>query len=89
MVRLLRRELKEHMKQLAKGLPGFTQTALQLRGVASADALLDDAVACICDRAFIGDDDAPQPESLRRAEKARAYPPAGCHAGGDAIPDRD
>ena len=71
-VRLLRRELKEHMKQLAKGLPGFTQTALQLRGVASADALLDDAVACICDRAFIGDDDAPRSQKAFDEQKKRA-----------------
>lgn len=69
---LLQRELKEHMKQMQKGLPGFTQIALQLRGVANADALLDDAIQCICDRAFIGEDALPRSKKAFDEQKKRA-----------------
>ncbi|MCL6262423.1 ATP-dependent RNA helicase HrpA [Craterilacuibacter sp. RT1T] len=71
-VRLLQLQLKEQMKQLGKGPSGFTQVALQLRGVANADDLLQDAIACICDRAFIGDDEAPRSEKAFNEQKARA-----------------
>jgi ATP-dependent helicase HrpA len=71
-VRLLQFQLKEQMKQLGKGLPGFTQTALLLRNVANADDLLQDAIACICDRAFIGDDPLPRNEKQFNDQKARA-----------------
>ncbi|MBB5018772.1 RNA helicase HrpA [Chitinivorax tropicus] len=64
--RLLRLELKEQMKQLEKGLPNFTQIAMQLRAVANADDLKDDVLLAITDRAFIGD------EALPRNDKAFA-----------------
>ena len=71
-LRLLQYQLKEQMKQMQKGLPGFTQTALLLRGVASPDALLADAIAAICDRAFLGEDPLPRTEKAFNAQKARA-----------------
>ncbi len=73
--RLLRIDLGAQMKQLDKSLPGFTQAALQLRNVASADDLRDDLVTAICDRAFIGEDELPrtgqQYDILRQRARAR------------------
>ncbi|WP_028536045.1 ATP-dependent RNA helicase HrpA [Paludibacterium yongneupense] len=71
-VKLLSLQLKEHMKQLGRGLPGMTQIALQLRAVANADILLADAIATICDRAFIGEDALPRNEKQFNEQKARA-----------------
>jgi len=71
-VRLLQYQLKEHMKQLNKGLPGMTQLGLQLRHVCHVDALLQDAIAAICDRAFIGEDELPRTEKAFNEQKARA-----------------
>ncbi|KZE34900.1 ATP-dependent RNA helicase HrpA [Crenobacter luteus] len=71
-VRLIQFQLKEQMKQLRKGLPGFTQTALLLRGVANSDDLLEDAIAAICDRAFIGDDPLPRNEKQFKDQVGRA-----------------
>ncbi|MFO0440764.1 MAG: ATP-dependent RNA helicase HrpA [Betaproteobacteria bacterium] len=59
-VRLMRLALKAQMSQLEKGLKGFEQAALQLRGIAGADDLRADLIAAICDRAFIGDDELPR-----------------------------
>ena len=59
-VRLMRLSLKAQMSQLEKGLKGFDQAALQLRGVAGPDDLRADLIAAICDRAFIGDDELPR-----------------------------
>lgn len=71
-VKLLQLQMKEQMKQLGKGLSGFTQTALLLRNVANSDDLLNDAIAAICDRAFIGDDDLPRNEKQFEEQKKRA-----------------
>lgn len=71
-IRLLQLQLKEQMKQLGKGLPGMTQIALQLRAVANADDLLADAIAAICDRAFIGEDALPRNEKAFNEQKTRA-----------------
>jgi ATP-dependent helicase HrpA len=71
-IRLLRIELKEQMKQLDKTLPGLTQAAIQLRGIADADDLKADLVSAICDRAFIGDDELPRSETAYAAQKERA-----------------
>lgn len=71
-IRLLQLQLKEQMKQLSKGLPGMTQLGLQLRAVANVDELLADAIACICDRAFIGDDALPRNEKAFNEQKTRA-----------------
>ncbi len=71
-VRLMRLTLKEQMRQLEKGLKGFDQAALQLRGTADPDDLRADLIAAVCDRAFIGDDELPRglqafEEQVRRA----------------------
>src|SRR5207248_1034020 len=58
--RLMRFELKEQMKQLEKGLPGFTQYALLLRNILNADDLKEDMLTAIADRAFIGEDTLPR-----------------------------
>ncbi len=71
-IRLLQYQLKEHMKQMNKGLPGMTQLGLQLRAVCNVDELLQDAIAAICDRAFIGDDEVPRSEKAFNDQKARA-----------------
>jgi ATP-dependent helicase HrpA len=69
---LMRFELKEQMKQLEKGLPGFNQYALQLRHLLTPDALREDMLTAIADRAFIGEDDLPRSNAEFMALKARA-----------------
>jgi ATP-dependent helicase HrpA len=59
-VRLMRLTLKAQLGQLEKGIKGFEQAALQLRGIAGPDDLRADLIAAICDRAFIGDDELPR-----------------------------
>jgi ATP-dependent helicase HrpA len=71
-VRLLCLCLKEQMKQLERGLPGFEQAALQLRAVAAADDLRRDLIAAIVDRAFVGDDPLPRTEKEFEAQRTRA-----------------
>jgi ATP-dependent helicase HrpA len=82
-LRLLRIALKEQVRQLEKGLPGFTQAALALRTLAPADELQEDLVSAILDRAFIADDELPRDakgfETLK--QRARARLPAVREAG--------
>jgi ATP-dependent helicase HrpA len=70
--RLLRLALKDHMKQLEKGPPGFIQPALQLRSVANADDLREDLITAIADRAFIADDALPRTQKDFEAQRVRA-----------------
>ncbi|MBV1776421.1 ATP-dependent RNA helicase HrpA [Burkholderiaceae bacterium DAT-1] len=74
-VRLMQFELKEQVKQLPKCFPNFNQTAILLRNFMDSDALMDDLVACICDRAFAGDDELPRDkkafDGLKQKAKAR------------------
>jgi ATP-dependent helicase HrpA len=70
--RLLRIALKEQMRQLEKGSVGFLQSALQLRGVATADDLKEDLINAIADRAFLGDDPMPRSQKAFEAQRARA-----------------
>jgi ATP-dependent helicase HrpA len=76
--RLMRFELKEQMKQLEKGLPGFNQYALLLRNLISPDALREDMLTAITDRAFIGEDDLPRTnaEFMTLKQRARTRLPA-------------
>ncbi|MDR3426418.1 ATP-dependent RNA helicase HrpA [Silvimonas sp.] len=71
-VQLLRIELKEHVKQLQKSVPTFQQLALQLRALGNADMLMDDLVNCICNRAFLGDDEPPRSRKAFDEQKTRA-----------------
>ncbi len=70
--KLMRFELKEQMKQLEKGLPGFNQFALQLRHLISPDELREEMLIAIADRAFIGEDDLPYTNQAFMNLKARA-----------------
>lgn len=76
--RLMRFELKEQMKQLEKGLPNFNQYALILRNVMAPDALKEDLLDAIADRAFIGEDDLPRTNDafMKLKQRARARLPA-------------
>ena len=71
-LRLGRLALKEQMRQLDKNLPGFTQAALLLRGLASPEELKDDLLTAIADRAFIGEDELPRNDKGFEALKQRA-----------------
>ncbi len=70
--RLMRFELNLQMKQLEKGLPGFTQYALLLRNIMTPDELREDMLTAISDRAFIGDDELPRSNEQFMQLKARA-----------------
>ncbi|MCW5604967.1 MAG: ATP-dependent RNA helicase HrpA, partial [Burkholderiales bacterium] len=70
--RLMRLALKEQMRQLEKNLRGFDQAALQLRGVAGPDALREDLLAAITDRAFIGEDAVPRTQKAFEVQIRRA-----------------
>ncbi|WP_035056797.1 ATP-dependent RNA helicase HrpA [Andreprevotia chitinilytica] len=71
-IRLLQLELKEHVKQLEKSVPNFQQLAIALRSIGNADMLMEDIVATICDRAFIGDDEPPRKKKEFDDQKSRA-----------------
>ena len=71
-VHLMRIELKEHVKQLPKAVPGFQQLAIQLRGLGNSDMLMEDLVDCICNRAFLGEDEAPRSKKGFDEQKTRA-----------------
>ncbi|QMT40164.1 DUF3418 domain-containing protein [Neisseria shayeganii] len=70
-ITLMQLQLKEHMKDLNKGIQGFTQAAMLLKHI-SADTLRDDLTAAICDRAFIGDDELPRSEKAFKEQIKRA-----------------
>jgi ATP-dependent helicase HrpA len=70
--RLLRIAMKEQVRQLEKGLPGFTQAALALRTLAPADELQEDLISAVLDRAFIADDELPRDAKGFEALKQRA-----------------
>lgn len=70
-IALMQLQLKEHMKDLNKGIPGFTQAAMLLKHI-SADTLRDDLAAAVCDRAFIGDDGLPRNEKAFKEQIKRA-----------------
>lgn len=70
--RLMRFELKEQIKQLEKGLPGFNQYALLLRTIMQPDTLREDMLQCIADRAFIAEDALPRNNASFMQLKARA-----------------
>jgi ATP-dependent helicase HrpA len=78
LLRLLRRQFKEALQRLEKQPPGFAQTALMLKPAIPPDVLLADAVAAICDRAFIGDDPLPRSEAAfaEQVKRARVRLPA-------------
>lgn len=70
-IALIQLQLKDHMKDLNKGIQGFTQAAMLLKHIAP-DTLKDDLTAAICDRAFIGDDELPRNEKDFKEQIKRA-----------------
>ena len=75
-IELMKLQLKEQVKDLNKGIRGFTQAAMLLKHI-NADTLRDDLTQAVCDRAFIGEDELPRNEkSLQRTNQTRPQPPA-------------
>ena len=70
--RLLAFELKEQVKNLERGPPGFNALALKLQSAMPADRLREDIVAAVVDRAFIGEDEAPRTPKAYEEQKKRA-----------------
>jgi ATP-dependent helicase HrpA len=80
--RLLAIELKEQLRNLDRGLPGFNAVALKFQATIPADKLKADLVEAITDRAFIGEDEAPrtQREFDEQKKRAKARLPAVAEA---------
>jgi ATP-dependent helicase HrpA len=78
LLQLLRRQFKDALQRLEKHPPGFAQAALMLKPAIPTDSLLADAMAAICDRAFIGDDPLPRSEGAyaEQVKRARVRLPA-------------
>ena len=70
--RLLRLELKEQMRNLAKVAGDLTQPLMQVRNAVGAEDMKEDLIAAITDRAFIGDDPLPRNKKEYEAQKGRA-----------------
>ncbi|UOP04163.2 DUF3418 domain-containing protein [Conchiformibius kuhniae] len=70
-IALMQLQLKEHMKDLNKGIQGFTEAAMLLKHI-PADTLRDDLTAAVCDRAFIGEDELPRNEKAFKEQIKRA-----------------
>ncbi|STZ77247.1 DUF3418 domain-containing protein [Bergeriella denitrificans] len=70
-IELMKLQLKEHVKDLNKGLQGFTQAAMLLKHI-PADTLREDLTQAVCDRAFIGDDELPRSEKAFKEQIKRA-----------------
>ena len=67
-------ELLQHLAEQIDGveLGQDRRRAALLHALDDVDELLQDAITAICDRAFIGDDDAPRTEKAFNEQKARA-----------------
>ncbi|WP_066567654.1 ATP-dependent RNA helicase HrpA [Snodgrassella sp. CFCC 13594] len=70
-VALMALQLKEQVKDLNKGLPDFTQTALLLKHI-GADSLREDMALAVEDRAFVGEDALPRNEKAFKEQIKRA-----------------
>jgi ATP-dependent helicase HrpA len=70
--RLLSFELREQLKNLERGLPGFTPLALKFSATIPADRLKADLIDAIVDRAFVGEDTAPRTPKAFEEQKKRA-----------------
>ena len=70
-IELMKLQLKEQVKDLNKGIQGFTQAAMLLKHI-NADTLLDDLTQAVCDRAFIGEDELPRNEKAFKEQIKRA-----------------
>lgn len=70
-IALMALQHKEQVKDLNKGLPDFTQTAMLLKHL-GADQLRDDITAAVLDRALIGEDALPRDEKAFKEQLKRA-----------------
>ena len=70
-IELMKLQLKEQVKDLNKGIQGFTQAAMLLKHI-DADTLRDDLTQAVCDRAFIGEDELPRNEKAFKEQIKRA-----------------
>ena len=70
-IELMKLQLKEQVKDLNKGIQGFTQAAMLLKHI-NADTLRDDLTQSVCDRAFIGEDELPRNEKAFKEQIKRA-----------------
>lgn len=70
-IELMKLQLKEQVKDLNKGIQGFTQAAMLLKHI-NADTLRDDLTQAVCDRAFIGEDEPPRNEKAFKEQIKRA-----------------
>ena len=70
--RLMSFDLKEQLRNLDRGLPGFNALALKFNAFVPADKLKTDLVAAIVDRAFIGEDELPRTPKAFEEQKKRA-----------------
>lgn len=70
-IELMKLQLKEQVKDLNKGIQGFTQAAMLLKHI-NADTLRDDLTQAVCDRAFIGEDKLPRNEKSFKEQIKRA-----------------
>lgn len=68
---LMSLQLKEHVKDLNKGLPDFTQIAMLLKHL-GADTLRADLTHAVLDRALIGEDELPRDEKAFKEQLKRA-----------------
>ncbi|MBS0320319.1 MAG: ATP-dependent RNA helicase HrpA, partial [Proteobacteria bacterium] len=71
-VRLVAIALADAVARYAKGPPQFNTLALALRSVIAPDALLQDVMGAVADRAFVGDDPLPRDEAAFNELQKRA-----------------
>jgi ATP-dependent helicase HrpA len=72
LIRLMRIELAQQVRNWEKGPSGFVPIALQFKTAIASDKLLEDFVAALVDRAFLGEDEPPRDERAYKAAVARA-----------------
>ena len=70
-IALMALQLKEQVKDLNKGLPDFTQTAMLLKHL-GVDNLREDITAAVLDRALMGEDTPPRDEKAFKEQIKRA-----------------
>jgi ATP-dependent helicase HrpA len=70
--RLMAFDLKEPVRQLERGLPGFNALALKFNATIPADKLKADLLDTVIDRAFIGEDELPRTLKAFEEQKKRA-----------------
>lgn len=70
-IELMKLQLKEQVKDLNKGLLGFTQIAMNFKHI-PVDILREDITQAVCQRAFLGEDALPRDEKAFKEQIKRA-----------------